>query len=188
LHWNGKSWSAIAAPAAFSSVSTSSPNNAWAVSGYDMYHWNGKAWSEDGAAPVGVQLNAVTTDSPTHAYAVGIVTTTSLYSPIIMRFNGSTWSRATLPKAVPHLELWYVTTQGSSVWAVSNGRGAVILHSSGGPWKIQALLPSSYFLSGISAESASRAYAAGGVPVNGYNKTFLDSYNGHSWKGVSSKL
>jgi hypothetical protein len=198
LHYNGKRWSTVPFPelndAAGVSVSTSSATNAWATDQTTLYHWNGKTWTSDGSAPAGAQLFGVATDSPKLAYAVGYNSTS--FQLVIMRFNGTAWSDAQLtPSAKGKDELENVTMHGRSVWAAGvrlrgNGGHEVILHSNGGAWSIQQSLDKYVGINGISAQSSARAYAVGSVFDShaGTQYTYVDAYNGHSWKGASTKV
>jgi hypothetical protein len=194
LHFNGKKWSIVNYPEYNDlnpiAVSTSSPTNAWATDGTNLFHWNGKVWVTDGTAPAGVQLNGVATDSSKLAYAVGFNTTTG--KPVIMRFNGTTWSNAPLAPSAKHEdELEEVTMHGRSVWALgSHGSHPVILHSNGGVWSIQQTLATTFRINGISAQSSSHAYAVGEYysARAGGNYTYVEYYNGHSWKGALTKV
>ncbi|MGC9963773.1 MAG: hypothetical protein ABSE47_18050, partial [Acidimicrobiales bacterium] len=188
LHYNGKAWSTVAFPEdndlAPSAVSTSSANNAWATDGISLYHWNGILWTLDGAAPANVQLNGVATDSPTLAYAAGFNTTSD--QPVIMRFNGKSWSTAVLAKNVPHeVEVSSITLHGSSAWAVGvreeQPYEPVILHSTGGVWSAQNSPGKNYVLEAISAGSATHASAVGYRYVGVGEETFFDYYNGRTW-------
>jgi hypothetical protein len=148
-------------------------------------------WSTDGAAPTDVQLDAVATSSNTLAYAAGF--NTSTYQPVILRFNGTTWTTAALARNVPHaLELLSLTLHGTSAWALGDNYSAAggndILHSSGGTWSLQSAPAATYRLSAIDAGSPSRAFAVGDTDSGGSDTTFFDSFNGHSWNGEPSQI
>jgi hypothetical protein len=194
MHWDGKKWTAVPYPVSDNStllsVSTSAPNNAWAVlSDGTLIQWNGKAWISKGTAPAGVQLNAVTTSSPTNAYAVGSNTTTD--RPVVLHYNGHTWSAAKLVK-VPLARLSYAAQAGNSVWAMGenlNSTSIVMLHSTGGAFTTQKVVGGPYYhMSSLSVESPSVAYAGGDYIdlTNDISYTYLEAYNGHSWRGISS--
>jgi hypothetical protein len=198
LHWNGKKWSPVAIPEPLFdvtpiSVSTSSATNAWATDGTNLFHWNGKVWTTDGAAPANVVLEAVATDSPHLAYAVGHLTTSTGFRSYIMRFNGKTWSSVPVPKqsgdGIP-LYLYSVSLHGKSGWAVgfTGSNRTIIEHTTGGAWKTQHTPKYLSNLVSVSAESANRAYAVGTVFANGGQRTYFQTYNGHTWTAEPSKL
>jgi hypothetical protein len=199
LHWNGKKWSTVPVPEGFRRVSTSGPDNAWAIgldddNDFGLFHWDGKSWTADGTVPAGVQLDGIATSGPKLAYAVGF---NAGGRTVIMRFNGTTWSNAKLAKGTKADRLWAVSIHGTSAWAVGYHLTAgdvsvpVILHTTGGTWKSQGAEPKSISFADVSAESANRAYAVGayehGVEVRTVD-TFFDVYAGHSWKPAGSKF
>ena len=192
LHWNGRKWEQVSTPGGegLGPVGTSSATNAWAEGSGTFDHWNGKAWSIDGTAPTGVQFSAIATSSPKLAYAVGFNATT--YAPVILRFNGTSWSPAVLSKTAKREDqLEGVTMHGGTAWAVGiSGGGPRILHSTGGAWTVEQSLKSGYTLGGISAQSSKHAYAAGSHEgtIDPARRTYLEYFNGHSWKSEPSKL
>lgn len=196
LHFNGKKWSLVPYPETNDeptvAVSTTSASNAFATDGTYLFHWNGTAWSTDGTAPADVQINDIAASSPSLAYAAGYNTTTGTRA--ILRFNGKTWSSVQFAKGTPrHVLLDAVTISGSAAWAIgehnySGGSKPVILHTSGGVWREQSSVASKFQLSDISAESSRSAYAVGYYDTAAGARTFFDLYNGHTWKGESSKL
>jgi hypothetical protein len=120
LHWNGKTWSKVTSPnpggtcvscgTTLSSVTATSPTNAWAVGYYDprrsdvvpdslILHWNGKTWSKvtspHPGGTSGTSLTGVTATSGSSAWAVGNFATPSFNQYTLeLHWNGKTWSRA----------------------------------------------------------------------------------------------
>jgi hypothetical protein len=200
LHWNGKKWSAVPLPAGIedlTAVSTSSVTNAWAVTDDNrLLHWNGKVWAVNGAAPNGVELVGVATASPTKVYAVGFrVLPHDQYGVVIRRFNGKAWSPAPIAHGVPHTQPFSIAMHGASAWVVGSHTTAqgveypVILRSTGGAWKAEHAPGKTVSLSEVSAASATRAYVVGLRYANGdIQKTFVEAFNGHTWKPVSSSF
>jgi hypothetical protein len=188
LHWDGKKWSAVASPEDMRGVSTSGPGNAWGL-GYNgnFVHWNGTAWAAQSVMP-DVTLTDTATHSATNAYAVGGTVVGSHDAPVVLKFNGSTWTSVALPKHVAHVALTAAAMRGSSVWAMGS---QLILHSDGGKWSQQLKFGSTVGLSAISASSPRKAAAAGahlihaGTPLQ-QDKTLVEAFNGHAWKGVPS--
>ncbi len=108
LHFDGRSWSAVASPdpGAFNALDgvTVVPGGSrlWAVGmkrtgsvDYPLVErWNGSRWSVVATPAVaGGWLHGVTAVSPDDAYAVGTVGK----APLMLRWNGSKWSRVHLP-------------------------------------------------------------------------------------------
>jgi hypothetical protein len=200
LHWNGKKWSAVPLPADIGddgllSVSTSGANNAWALTPEGtLLHWDGKAWADAGTAPARVQLIAIATASPTSALAVGYkLVKHGRQQAVILRFNGTTWSTATIASGVGNAELISVAIHGRTGWAIGTRTTSigvelpVFLHSSGGVWKTQHAPGRAVTISAVAAGSAKRAYVVGSrYTTSGAEKTFLDVYDGHSWKPAAS--
>ena len=102
LHYDGKSWKQVPAPAApgfqLAGVGASSRANAWAV-GSDRnqtqsiaLHWNGKKWSRVTMPSPGRSLvmTGVTVMSAKSAWAVGIELGRP-HTTIFMAWNGKTW-------------------------------------------------------------------------------------------------
>jgi hypothetical protein len=184
LHWNGKRWSAFPIPFDLSAVSTSGPNNAWGFAGDYFLHWNGKAWAADGMAPTGVSIFGIATSSPKLAYAVG---ENSAYRPVILKFNGTSWSNAPLGKGLGHLQLLRIAMHGTSAWAEGAGSHAIVLHSSGGAFTHEATLGSSEDVLGLAAASGTRAYAVGRrANADIYPHTYIAQCTNHNCKTVGS--
>jgi hypothetical protein len=184
FHWNGKRWSAVSIPFDFTAVSTSAPNNAWGFVGDHFMHWNGKVWAADGMAPTTVSIFDIATSSSKLAYAVG---ENSTNRPVILKFNGTSWSSATLGKGIGYLQLLRITMHGTSAWAEGSGAHTVILHSSGGTFTHETTFGSSDDILGLAAASGSRAYAVGRrVNANIYPHAFVAQCNGHDCKTVGS--
>ena len=118
LRWNGKSWAKQATPDPSSSdnellgVTATSATSAWAA-GFSLdpqsrnetliLHWNGSTWQQASAPAVatfGTQLSGIAAGSPSDVWAVGqFYSAADADQPLILHWNGTTWSRATLPGA-----------------------------------------------------------------------------------------
>jgi hypothetical protein len=135
LHWNGRTWSKVAAGPSGSEltdVTASSATNAWAVGddakGLSLaLHWNGRAWTRVPTPNVKPNqlinvLWSVTVLSPTSAWAVGTaqnVFSTFEGTAIEMHWNGRTWSMMTSPAPGGNSGLFAVqATSAASPWAV----------------------------------------------------------------------
>ena len=168
-HWNGSSWTQVAAPAVLHqdesllAVSASSATDAWAV-GFTKtvgaagrfplaVHWNGSAWAivptptlSGGAKST---LNGVVAFTPTNAWAVGKGRNGAALAE---RWNGTTWAVVPVP-----------TPAGAA----------------------------SSQLSGISALSPSNIWAVGSVATvvgtTVQTRTLIEHWNGTAWGVVPSR-
>jgi hypothetical protein len=190
LHFNGKAWSLVPYPEendeATISVSASSPTNAFATDGNEIFRWVSGTWTTVETVPTGLQIDAVATDAPNLAYAVGF--NTSTYAPIILKFNGTTWSRAAFIRGVPGVfQIEKVAMVGTSVWAMGNhGSSSYILHSTGGAFSVQAVTPHGDYLQSLDVASAASGAAVGNVDA-APSLTYLEGYNGHTWTPLPSR-
>lgn len=116
LHWNGGAWQPVPSPVPpdsfLSSVSVTSPADAWAVGIYFTspahlpsserpiaLHWNGSAWQRVPlprlAMPPGggAQLTRVSVTSASNAWAVGVFQSSqgNYQAGFVLHWNGSSW-------------------------------------------------------------------------------------------------
>jgi hypothetical protein len=198
LHWNGKSWTRVATPSPGGAGDdellgvTAIPGStgAWAVGYYQdsaatfktlVLHWTGSAWRQASAPPVatlGTQLSAVTSVSSRDSWAVGQYDTASNFDhPLILHWNGSTWSRPKLPPLKQNVYVLHgVAATASDVWAVGLGpcvgpsincpSKVLTMHLTSGGWKVVpgvsvASKQNQNSLSGVALTSAGTAWAVG---------------------------
>jgi hypothetical protein len=124
VHWNGASWAKVKSPnpgsAGFNrlnGVSANSPTDAWAA-GIEatttgtvtlIVHWNGTSWVKvkspnpgPGTSP-NDQLNGVSADLPTDAWAVGTYCASGcggnseIDDTLTLHWNGTSWARVKSP-------------------------------------------------------------------------------------------
>ena len=116
MHWNGSAWTIVPSPnpaiptptgadQSLNGVVEIAPNDAWAVGGTSdltgfqpakpiAMHWNGTAWSLASLSNLGNGgLASVTASSPTSAWAVGAVGSTTS----VLHWNGTSWTPETTP-------------------------------------------------------------------------------------------
>lgn len=120
--WNGKLWSVVTVPLPSGAVAgrlrgttAVSPNDVWAVGGYDyltrsggtlVEHWDGTSWSivpspsPSTGADAYPELNAVSATGPDDVWAVGTYFNSHTRTVNSMRehWDGTTWSLAPGPK------------------------------------------------------------------------------------------
>jgi hypothetical protein len=202
VHWDGSGWSVMDTPvptsgtATLRSVSAVSAGDAWAVgrSAYGsplVLHLTGGTWRSVSVPTA--DLSGVAVVSATDVWAVGFTTTSSSTAPAILHYNGSAWSRSTVPNVPGALALTAVTAlAANNVWAVgyagtSTGIQPMILHYNGSAWsRVTApALPSGGTgrLEGVAARSAGDVWAVGAQSVN---STLTMHYNGSAWSIVPS--
>ena len=230
-HWNGAAWQQSTAPAlptgpadTLTAVSASSAADAWAV-GYSRFnhytfttlalHWDGASWTNvtsvlgfKATIPAGV-LDL----GPADAYL--IANDSSLASGVLERWNGSTWSRVSLPDpdpAHPGLNTAFdsiTATSPDDVWVVGTHLQEFsttllryepyALHWNGSTWSVVAMptLPGTdnqlaENLSGLVAIGPHDVWAVGGegdnvIPPGGSpSSTLIEHWDGTSWKVVPS--
>jgi hypothetical protein len=197
-HWNGKKWTEFPVPNLIvTSISTSSPTDAWATAGQFLLHWDGASWVEYAKTASNAVLTSVVAISKDNAVAVGYVTSTKTGATrtVIVRFNGTTWAQVPSPNPYEGDELTSISAHGSSMWAVGFGTSRVgatrtiIEHSTGGSWHLQHSPIGGYSsLNSVSAASAKRAYAVGSYRPSSdvHQVTCFAAYKGHSWKAESA--
>jgi hypothetical protein len=192
LHLVGKKWTAVEYPpdseldVGMTSVATVGPKFAWGLrADQAILYWAGTAWAAGPAIPAGVSLLQIAASTKA-AYAVG-ETTTGNPHPVILKWTGRAWARVKLPKHTPSGGLNWVGISGKSAWAVGDYNSPIILHTTGGAWKLQHV-KGKVEVDSLSVSSPKRAYI-GGTVVNQTTrtaKTFIAEYNGHAWKPLPS--
>jgi hypothetical protein len=228
LRWDGLSWSRVASPspgrdALLLGVSAGPGRTAWAVGDSCMsrcgttsavyrlliMHWNGKAWSLVTGPGLGsdAYLYGVSAGPGGGAWAVGYICTSGCHTAseadqmLILRWDGTSWSRAAAPSLGSSALLDAVSAgAGGTAWAVGSSctpgclapraaTRALILHWDGTAWS-QAASPSpagKAILTGVSAGPGGSAWAAGYTCTPGCfapseaNQTLIMRWNGDTW-------
>ncbi|HEY2443021.1 MAG TPA: hypothetical protein VGI31_07805 [Streptosporangiaceae bacterium] len=191
------------------SVSADSPSDAWTVGiGADyqkVVHWNGTGLAKVSrpAAVTNSQLFSVSATSADDAWAVGYQRPASIDQTFIVHWDGSHWAKVHSPNPpaanVPGTLLQDVSADSASdAWAVGyyssktpdNAYRTLILHWNGTSW---ARIPSpnpgvkNSFLSSVSADSATDAWAVGDYQTSSFAiKTLILHWDGTSWTQVTS--
>jgi hypothetical protein len=150
-HWNGKQWSVIpnTPQGLLQSVSADSATDVWAVGSYGastlVMHYDGKGWS---VVPVPAvfkpqtpNLFGVAARAANDVWAVGSAYTQQSQLPIILHWNGTAWSQATVsgPGVVTNVLNGVAAVGPANVWAVgyygdaysTNSTQALIEHYTG---------------------------------------------------------
>jgi hypothetical protein len=200
--WNGSSWSIVSSPApsgstnaALAGVKTFSTTDAWAVGNWTtstqpfirslIQRWNGSSWSvvpSPSPDPARNLLTDVDGASANDVWAIGNVGVDGYgetVAGLVLRWNGSAWSRVTVPGAdsdatfsVPKLED-VVAISSNDVWIVGRAFHRALLqsvpyalHWNGTSWQRSFLADGpgdNQGFSGVTALSSSKVYAFGSV-------------------------
>jgi plastocyanin len=213
-HWNGARWTIVASPVAgdgydlLGSVSALSSDDAWAVGSHQPFggaaqalamHWDGSSWTLAGVPQFGsgdTRLLGVAEASTDDVWAVGAASAADAPA-VIIHWDGQTWKPSTAPNLDGTATLRDVTVRSSDdVWAVGSllPRGAdanstaLILHWNGASWA-QVAAPSgagARSLNGISALSASDAWAVGQTASGIVTSPISMHWDGSTWSDVST--
>jgi hypothetical protein len=227
-NWNGTSWTQVATPttpgntASLAAVSASSATDAWAVGHTQVnkedfaplgLHWNGTAWSVSSSlatALAGQIADGVADISSTDAYAIG-GGLGSADTGLVAQWNGSTWSRVTVPLpsgAGPTSTLDAISASGpDDVWILGTYElsstdlrsETYSLHWNGSTWSVvpMPLNPSSnieafYQLNAIQVNSPTDVWAVGSSDVTSVTtglttgSELIEHWNGTAWSIVAS--
>jgi hypothetical protein len=216
LHWNGTAWSHVAIPDPAVNVAADitavSADNAWLVGSHCtsgcttatpakttlVMHWNGTAWSRvasPGAAGMNSRLAAVSASSAGNAWAAGNACSTTIQScvPLMLHWNGTTWSKVASPAIGDDDTLAAVqTTSATDAWAVGDActtacHVPLVMHWNGRSWSA-ATLPATNItgLFGVTGTTTSDVWAVGNTYSNstGY-ENLIYHWNGTSWSTVT---
>jgi len=185
LHWNGVNWTQVKSPNPGQAgsndelfgVAVTSATSGWAVGNVEAPNGHETAlilrlknhtWVTAQAPHPGTDspLLAVSASSAANAWAVGSTTNKGVTHSLALRWNGTTWKRATSPGSGSLKSV--AVTSASNAWALQGRKGA--LRWNGHAWQTVAtptLVGATYSLSGIAARSAAIAWAVGAVSSGG---------------------
>ncbi len=156
LHFDGNLWGTLTSPTInnFTSISFGTPltqvnpNDGWAVGNASMiapfeptvFHWNGFVWTKGVVIGATNNLNSVFMLNTSDVWTVGggprpTASCAASLCPIILNFNGGSWSTITPPPGSYILKSVFMVSS-SEGWAVGQaaGNSGIILHytTSGG--------------------------------------------------------
>jgi hypothetical protein len=204
---------AVGSGSVLSGIDALSATDAWAVGGSGnglVEHWNGTNWATvaspdligDHSNPSNTAgLSAVDATSATNAFAVGsahVFGTSSSGGAVALRFNGTSWSKTTVPgpagqslndvKAFSPTDAWAVGHGGTSTLGLTLAR-----HWQGSSWT-QVATPSpgtrDNVLLGVAGTSPSDVWAVGwyrDLPYgNRAQHSLVLHWNGSAWSRVTS--
>ena len=188
------------------------PCNVWAVGFFNngtanqtlVERWKDGSWTHvaspnPGGSKRPDELYGVAT-SGSNAWAVGDTSTGAALETLVLRSNGTAWTRVPSPNPGGHARrnvLYAVTAlSGSNAWAVGyffDGTAfqTLVLHWDGGSWKrVPSPNPGGHaendVLFGIAAISSSNAWAVGYTADGTLHQTLVLHWDGSAWKRVPS--
>jgi hypothetical protein len=206
-HWDGVTWSVVAAPTAgtegaqLRAVAVSSPSDVWAVGNYRrpkifkglVEHWDGTRWSviETPHLDRRTEFVGVSADSPSDVWVVG---TRDAFAgghagvdPLIEHWNGAAWRIFTGVDPQPgNTQLLDVAARSrGDVWVAGtfsgdNGSQGFIEHWNGAGWHIQLKTRSAVFLTSISKLGWAVAFESRPHGI------LTKHWNGTSWVSVTT--
>ncbi len=163
------------------------------VMGGRMYHYDGSGWQPVALSSIRGSFNAIGGSSASNIWVVGAVTNVDPHtgglidSNLIVRFDGSTWTRHSV---VGKGSLWCVSVFSQTlVWA--GGSDGTVLRFDGAAWSTDSL-GRQYFVSSIAAVSNSLAYCIAHVedntlPIDSAG-SFLFRFDGTHWEKFDSVM
>jgi hypothetical protein len=217
-NWNGSAWSIVPSPDGgpgnnvLTGVSGTGASDVWAVGQSRtaggafqtlVEHWNGTIWQVVSSPNPGVSdniLNGVVALAPNNAYAVGqALGNASPDQPLVLNWNGSTWSVAPTPSLANTGVLYGVGGAASAAFTVGdvfplaptqtlvdqslNGTSWTVASSPNGSSSDNVL----YSVAAVPGTSGSSAWAVGQyVGSTGSIVTLIEQWNGSSWSIASS--
>ena len=218
--WDGTAWTQArsANPGGRTSnqltaVDARSANDVWAVGFNTVFgttvirHWDGTRWKQDASPSPGGQsrvdeLDGVSADSATDAWAVGAAWSNRAEAPaLIEHWDGSSWTTVPNPKVCDSLYPYPCLNSVSAlsptdVWAVGDevpagdGFAALIEHWDGTAWTEVpnvTVAAGTTALNGVDAITATDVWAVGTITlIPGTTRTFIEHWDGTSWKRVRS--
>ncbi|MBK8900665.1 MAG: hypothetical protein IPM53_05765 [Anaerolineaceae bacterium] len=159
LHWDGSTWSTVAAPtlspgtSELRDVAAVAANDVWAVGAASspatdwwdqplVLHWNGISWSSVPVPSFGTtaELNGITAVAPNDIWAVG-TTLESNWKTLILHWDGAAWTRISSPNLGSFGNYLYdvEAISATDVWAVgsaNNGSSTLAMRWNGSSWSI----------------------------------------------------
>jgi hypothetical protein len=205
--WNGAAWSAttnVAQPTQagvevnFTGVSCLTQTWCMASGWYDsdthpqttiVEQWNGSSWSivptpDPGGLAGNDALTGVSCTAATFCVAVGTNATGPTTVPLILFWNGSTWTTAVLPGGLDNSHLKGVSCVGPWCEAVgSQGAGPLALTGTGTSWSAQTVpsgAPGST-LESVSCFSTTRCAAVGWQNSDVLDANLVEQWDGAAW-------
>jgi hypothetical protein len=217
-HWNGSDWKVKKTPNPAGphrtdrllAVDASSGSNVWAVGFFEgrsghalrtlVLRWNGSAWKRVRSPNPGHMrenvLNGVAVLSRTNVWAVGYRTNAAERQPLILHWDGSDWTRFTIPNPPDQRGGATLTavsaSSASNAWAVGfyydgTAQRPFDLHWDGlewtpenGPTSVEDIV-----LKGVVATADASAWSVGYTGSNLYS-SLVAQWDSSGWQAVAS--
>lgn len=168
LRFDGSEWQSLApgGTETFWWVGGTGPDDVWMVgTGGRIAHWDGSSFTAHDSG-VTATLWGVWAASPSDVWAVGGTPEGGVGdgNDIVLRWDGSTWSRVTLPgepRGRAHYKVWGASSD--DLYVV--GEAGTIWHKRGADWAIEGEGLAADTLFTVSGCSANEVYAVGGRHV-----------------------
>jgi hypothetical protein len=139
-------------------------------------------------------LNDVSAASASAAWAVGAdaETAADTGTPLILRWNGTRWSKVALSGVpMPGVLTSVAAASASDAWAVGTDQsGAVVLHWNGSTWcKVSFPDQATAIVSSVAVATDGTAWLAAGIPnSSGIYQSLVEEWNGKAWHVVNTGL
>src|SRR5437773_178133 len=163
-------------------------------------HWDGFSWTvvpSPSPGTTGNGLASVNAVSPSNIWAVGAFSVSAADRTLILHWDGTSWAQVPSPspgssfselaavRAVSASDAWAVGDYSS---AAGGGNKTLILHWNGTTWAhVPSPNPASFNnLTGVTATSASNAWAVGEIGTSLGDRTLTLHWNGTTWARVPS--
>jgi len=199
VRWNGSKWFAQTSPTdiRLNAVSMVATNDGWAVGDEGtIFRHDGISWAHYETLPSGVNLNGLDMRATNDGWAVGdspepLTTPPGGFPPIILRWNGATWTAVT-PSGVALGEDLYAVdfVSATESWAVGSGTAgsATMLKWDGTIWtSVPSGTPSGTSLYSINMLSSTDGWAVGCTDPTGSCQTpIIVRWNGLAWSAVTT--
>jgi hypothetical protein len=211
--WNGTAWSILPSPNVAGAAQNTllgvrafSATDAWAVGSHNVpgtlrfstlvERWNGTTWSivpSPDPDPFESQLVDVDGVSSSDLWAVGSRRNSpdGVSQPIVLHFDGSSWSIVSVPGGVDATLQSVVARASNDVWAVGSEFSQslfwhvpFVLHWNGTVWSKVAIPspgPQGGRLYGVVALSATNVYVVGQTSASGAIPSLVMHWNGSQW-------
>jgi hypothetical protein len=191
-------------------VTAVTANDVWAVGstndGAVIDHWNGSAWSEV-SSPAGSCCALTAVDAATASDAIAVGNDYPAPSPgvpggpipLAVHWNGSSWSRMTVPAGLQGEAVNDVTMLSpTDAWAVGTGTGGTLaLHWNGSAWSRVAspnppVIDFRLRVNAVSGTSSGDVWIVGGQRgpkrpgYSGTNLPYILHWNGSAWSAVAT--
>src|SRR5437773_1708168 len=163
-------------------------------------HWDGSSWTvvpSPSPGTTGNGLASVNAVSPSNIWAVGAFSASAVDQTLILHWDGTSWAQVPSPspgssfselaavRAVSASDAWAVGDYSS---AAGGGNKTLILHWNGTTWAhVPSPNPATFNnLTGVTATSASSAWAVGKFGTSLGDQGLILRWNGTAWKQVSA--